>query len=77
LGLPLLKWYVSQQSPPDQKRLSSIDSTADLAAIATSDQAFIHLKAFDLPPQDESLALNTAGIVELGELLGRSYMEQP
>jgi len=77
LGLPLLKWYVSQQSPPDHKRLLSIDITADLAAIATSDQAFIHLKAFDLPPQDESLVLNTAGIVELGELLGRSYIEQP
>ena len=48
---------------------------ADGAAIATSDQAFIHLKAFDLPPQDENLVLNTAGIVELGELLARSYIE--
>ncbi len=75
LGLPLLKWYVSQQLPPDQKRLNSIDITANLASIATSDQSFIHLKAFDLPRQDENLVLNTAGIVELGELLARSYIE--
>lgn len=75
LGLPALKWHVSQQPPTDEKGLNRIDVTANLAAIAAADPAFIHLKAFDLPPQDEKLVITTAGIVRLGELLGESYLE--
>ena len=77
LALPALKWHVSQQPPPDQKGLNSIDITANLAALAAADPALIHLKAFDLPPQREKLVLDTAGIVKLGELLARSYLEHP
>ena len=47
-----------------------------IAALATSDPAFIHLKAFDLPKQPEKLVITTAGIVQLGELLARSYLER-
>lgn len=75
LALPALKWHVSQQSPPDEKGLNDIDVTASLAALAAADPAFIHLKAFHLPPQGEKLVINTAGIVELGELLAQSYLE--
>ena len=75
LALPALKWHVSQQPPTDEKGLNRIDVTANLAAIAAADPAFIHLKAFDLPPQDEKLVITTAGIVRLGELLGQSYLE--
>jgi hypothetical protein len=75
LALPALKWHVSQQPPTDEKGLNRIDVTANLAAIAAADPAFIHLKAFDLPPQDEKLVITTAGIVRLGELLGQSYVE--
>lgn len=75
LGLPSLKWYVSQQPPTDEKGLNSMDVTADIAAIATADPEFIHIKAFNLPPQPENLVVNTAGIVQLGELLARSYLE--
>ena len=74
LALPSLKWYVSQQPPTDEKELNSIDITANLDAIAAADPAFIHLKAFNLPPQKEKLVITTAGIVQLGELLAQSYL---
>ena len=75
LALPALKWFVSQQPPTDEKGLHRIDVTAKLAAIASADPAFIHLKAFNLPPQEEQLVITTAGIVRLGELLAQSYLE--
>jgi hypothetical protein len=75
LSLPALKWYVSQQPPTDEKGLNAIDVTANLTAIAAADPAFIHLKAFNLPPQEEKLVITTAGIVQLGELLAQSYFE--
>ncbi|MCX6857426.1 MAG: hypothetical protein NTV80_21255 [Verrucomicrobia bacterium] len=75
LAMPAVKWFVSQQPPSDEKGLNKIDVTADLAAITAADPAFIHIKAFDLSPQEEKLVITTAGIVELGELLGRSYLE--
>ncbi|MFN0060695.1 MAG: sialate O-acetylesterase [Planctomycetota bacterium] len=75
LAQPKLKWHVSQQPPTDEKGLNTIDVTADLAAIAAVDAAFIHVKAFHLPPQEEKLVISTAGIVRLGELLAQSYLE--
>ncbi len=75
LALPTLKWVVSQQTPTDEVGLNRIDVTANLAAIAAADPAFIHVKAFNLPPQEEKLVITTAGIVELGELLAHSYLE--
>jgi hypothetical protein len=74
LGLPSLAWHVSQQPPTDEKGLNAIDVTANLAAIAAADPAFIHVKAIDLPPQEEDLVITTAGIVRLGELLAKSYL---
>jgi hypothetical protein len=63
------------KAPTDEKGLNAIDVTANLAAIAASDPAFIHLKAFNIPPQEEKLVITTAGIVRLGELLAQSYLE--
>ncbi len=77
LSLPSLKWHVSQQPPPDEKGLNNIDITTHIAALATTDPAFFHVKAFELPPQREKLVLDTAGIVTLGELLARNYIEHP
>lgn len=73
LALPSLKWFVSQQSPMDGKRVDAIDITANLAALATADPCFIHIKAFDLPPQEEKLVITAEGIVRLGELLAQGY----
>lgn len=75
LSLPSLNWYVSQQPPTDEKGLSTIDVTADLALLATADPELIHVKAFNLPPQAENLVITTAGIVQLGELLAQSYLK--
>ncbi|MFO0903173.1 MAG: sialate O-acetylesterase [Pirellulales bacterium] len=77
LALPALKWHVSQQPPPDEKGLNALDVTANLASLAASDPAFIHIKAFDLPPQPEKLVITAEGIVRLGELLGNSYLQAP
>lgn len=77
LSNPKLKWFVSQQPPTDSKGLNSIDVTAKLAAIATTDPAFIHLKAFDLPKQAEQLVITAPGIVQLGEVLAQGFLEHP
>ena len=74
LALPALKWFVSQQPPTDEKGLNRIDITANLAALAAADPAFVHIKAFDLPAQPEKLVITTEGIVRLGEVLGESYL---
>jgi hypothetical protein len=74
LALPSLKWFVSQQSPTDGEGLNHIDIAANLADLAAADPALFHLKAFDLPPQNEKLVITTAGIVQLGELLAQSYL---
>lgn len=76
LGLPSLKWYVSQQPHTDEAGRNPLDLTTDLAAIAAADPGFLHLKAFDLPPQREKLVITTAGIVRLGEFLAQSYLER-
>lgn len=76
LSMPTLKWHVSQQQPFDQKGLNNIDITANLAALAAADPAFIHVKAFGLPPQKDKLVITAAGVVALGELLARSYINQ-
>ncbi|MEI7986558.1 MAG: sialate O-acetylesterase [Armatimonadota bacterium] len=74
LGLPSLKWFVSQQPPTSEEGLNRIDVTSNIAALAGSDFSFIHLKAFDLPKQPEQLVITTAGIVQLGELLAQGYL---
>ncbi len=75
LALPKLKWFVSQQPPPDDKGLNKIDVTSDLDALATKDPDLIHIKAFSLEPYLEKLVLTTPGIVELGEMLAQSYVD--
>lgn len=76
LANPSLKWFVSQQPPCDEKGLNKINVTENLATIAVADTAFIHLKAFELPTEQEKLVITTAGIVALGNLLAKAYFEQ-
>jgi len=57
LGLSSLRWYVSQQPPTAEQGLNKIDVTANLAAIAAADPAFVHLKAFNsVPHADPALS---------------------
>ncbi len=75
LGMPDLKWFVSQQPPTDDQRVNNIDVVAGIEKVAAADSNFVHIKAFDLPVQEKKLVISTAGIVELGELIARRYLE--
>ncbi len=74
LRRPQLVWHVSQQTPPADAKLSRIDVTADVAAIAAGDPAFLHLPTPELEPWQEKLVVTTPGIIRLGELLAASYL---
>lgn len=76
LGLPALRWFVSQQAPTDHESVNGIDVTADLEKLAAADAHLIHVKAFDLPGQEQQLVITTAGIVALGERLAGSYLQR-
>ena len=75
LGLPSLKWYVSQQPPTDDEEVKGIDVTAELETAVASDEHVIHIKVFDLPEQEQQLVIDTRGIVWLGETIARKYLE--
>ena len=74
--MPNLKWFVSQQPPTDDKRVNNLDVVTDVEKVAEAEEAIIHLKAFDLPPQEKNLVIDTAGIVRLGEFLADSYLKK-
>ena len=75
LNRPQLKWFVSQQPPTDDKRVNQLDVTAEIEKLAANDEHWIHLKAFDLPPQPKKLVIDTAGIIRLGEILAEGYLK--
>jgi len=74
LGLPELDWYVSQQPPADDEGVRAIDVTAELAELTAKDEHLIHVRAFDLPGQEQALVLSTGGVLALGERLARAYL---
>ena len=76
LGMPTLKWFVSQQPPTDDESVNGINVTAELQKLAAADPNLIHVKVFDLPGQEQKLVITTAGIVALGERLAGSYLKQ-
>ena len=76
LDAPDLKWFVSQQPPTDDKRVNNIDVVTEIEKVAAADSNFVHIKAFDLPAQEKKLVISTKGIVELGEVMARHYLEQ-
>ncbi len=76
LKSPALKWFVSQQPPTDDKRVNNIDVNTELKRVAAADGNFIHIKAFDLPQQEQKLVITTEGIVRLGELIAQVYLDQ-
>jgi hypothetical protein len=71
LKLPNLRFYLGELCT---KTIWGMDNRDNILAIRTAaDKAFIHIKAFDLPPQPEKLVLDTAGVLKLGEVLAQSY----
>jgi hypothetical protein len=75
LGLPKLRWFLSQQPPTDVERLNSLDIMGDVAKLANADPDIIHVKALDLPPQEKRLVIRADGILALGELIAQVYLE--
>ncbi len=75
LGLPSLRWYVSQQPPTNDPRVNDIDVTAALEKAVTSDEHLVYLPVFDLPAQELQLVIDARGIVWLGETLAKKYLE--
>jgi len=75
LEQPSLKWFVSQQPPTDDKRVNAVDVVAAVQAMAAADANVIHIKTFDLPPQEKKLVIDTAGVVALGEAIARGYLQ--
>ena len=74
LALPNLRWYVSQQPPTDNEQVNKIDVTSKLQDVLAADENTTHIKAFDLPPQEKQLVINSAGIVELGRTMANEYL---
>jgi hypothetical protein len=77
LARPSLRWFVSQQPPTDDPAVNSIDVTAHLEEAFAADPLVVHIKAFDLPPQEKKLVIDTRGIVWLGERLAQAYLAFP
>ena len=75
LKMPTLRWFVSQQPPTDHERVNKFDVTAEFERLASEDPHLVHIKFFNLPPQEKQLVINTGGIVRLGELLADSYLK--
>ncbi len=76
LERPSLRWYVSQQPPTDDERVNQIDVTAELEKVVAADSNLVHIKAFDLPEQEKKLVISTEGIVQLGEVIARHYLQK-
>ena len=75
LDLPELRWFISQQPPTDVERLNGLDVMGDVAKLAEADPHVIQIKALDLPPQEKRLVIRADGVLALGELIARAYME--
>ena len=74
LGLPKLRWFLSQQPPTDAERLNGLDVMGDVAKLADADPHVIHVKALGLPPQEKRLVIRADGILALGELIAKAYL---
>ena len=55
--------------------MNEIDVTAELEKVAAADSNLVHIKAFDLPEQEKKHVISTEGIVQLGEVIARHYLE--
>lgn len=77
LQQPNLKWYISQQVPPNDDSVNRIDSIKMMSEAVAGDSNIVHIKLQDLPPQREQLVIEAAGTVWLGERLAKEYLVRP
>ncbi|MFT5301770.1 MAG: hypothetical protein ACI87E_004521 [Mariniblastus sp.] len=74
LGLPHLRWSLSQQLPTDHKSVNGIDVLAAFKALADADKDVFHFPALDLPPQKKQLVIDSPGIIWLGREIAKQYL---
>lgn len=74
LALPELRFFVSQQAPPEQADLEKDDVVGAVRKLASADARFVHIEALRPPPQREALVFDTAGVVWLGEQLAAAVL---
>jgi hypothetical protein len=77
LSQPNLKWFISQQTPPDHESVNRVDVMSEMAQATSDDPKNIHIKLLDLPPQREQLVIEAAGMVWLGERLAQEFLSTP
>ena len=77
LSQPSLKWFISQQTPPDHESVNRVDLMSEMAQATSDDPNNIHIKLLDLPPQREQLVIEAAGTVWLGERLAQEFLSTP
>lgn len=75
LEISELPWFISQQKPTDHESVNQVDVVSMVAEVADADSHIVHIKAFDLPPQEKRLVITTEGIVRLGELLANQFLK--
>ena len=69
LQQPQLRWYISQQAPPDHESVNRVDVLSVMSEVLAGESGVVHLRELDLPVQREQLVLDAAGVVRLGEKL--------
>lgn len=74
LALPQLRWFVSQQEPPEHGDLEKDDVVGAVRKLAAADAHLVHVEAMRPPPQSEALVFDTAGVVWLGEQLAAAVL---
>jgi len=69
LGMPGLKWFVSQQPPTDHENLNKVDVVGAVAQALENDFLTHHIKLDELPGMEKKLVISTEGILEMGQRL--------
>ena len=65
---------LASNPPTNGKGVNSIGIVSDVETIAAADPHLIHIKAFNLPPQEKKLVIDTGGIIELGNWIAKQYL---
>jgi len=71
-----LKWFISQQRPPEFKGANNTDVMGQLKELAKTDKNTFYVEAAGLVKEDEHILMDTEAVVKLGLLLSDIYLEQ-
>ena len=71
-----LNWYLSQQSPTDDKSVNMIDVISEVEKIVMGDEHLFQIKTHNIIPQTKKLVISTEGIIQLGNILCKFYLDK-